>query len=57
MATNKSFSEFFESLSELKIGLDYYTDFKKVESNISKGTLMVKLSQLNHLVGKINIKL
>lgn len=56
MTTNKSFSEFFESLSELKIGLDYYTDFKKVESNISKGTLMVKLSQLNHLVGKINIK-
>lgn len=56
MATNKSFSEFFESLSELKIGLDYYTDFKKVESNISKGTLMVKLSQLNHLVGKINMR-
>lgn len=56
MTTNKSFSEFFESLSELKIGLDYYTDFKKVESNISKGTLMVKLSQLNHLVGKINMR-
>lgn len=56
MATNKSFSEFFESLSELKIGLDYYTDFKKVESNISKGTLMVKLCQLNHLVGKINMR-
>ena len=56
MAANKSFSKFFESLSQLKIGLDYYTDFKKVESNISKGKLMVKLSQLNHLVGKINMQ-
>lgn len=56
MTANKSFSKFFESLSQLKIGLDYYTDFKKVESNISKGKLMVKLSQLNHLVGKINMQ-
>ena len=56
MAANKSFSKFFGSLSQLKIGLDYYTDFKKVESNISKGKLMVKLSQLNHLVGKINMQ-
>lgn len=56
MATNKSFSEFFGSLSELKVGLDYYTDFKKVEANISTGKLMVKLNQLNHLVGKIDMR-
>lgn len=56
MATNKSFSEFFGSLSELKVGLDYYTDFKKVEENISTGKLMVKLNQLNHLVGKIDMR-
>ena len=56
MAANKSFSEFFGSLSELKIGLDYYTDFKKVEENISTGKLMVKLNQLNHLVGKIDMR-
>ena len=41
MAAKKSFSKFFRSMSELKIGLVYYTDFEKVKSNINEGKLMV----------------
>ena len=43
-------------MSELKIGLVYYTDFEKVKSNINEGKLMVKLNQLNYLVGKKDMR-
>lgn len=56
MAAKKSFSKFFRSMSELKIGLVYYTDFEKVKSNINEGKLMVKLNQLNYLVGKKDMR-
>lgn len=52
MTIKRNFSDFFDSISELKVGLNYYTDFKKVISNVNKGKLTVKLHQLNHLVGR-----
>ena len=54
MAAKKSFSKFFRSMSELKIGLVYYTDFEKVYENVNK--VKVELNILNSLIGSKNIE-
>ena len=34
MAQKEKFSVFFDNITEIKIGLDYYTDFKNVINNV-----------------------
>ncbi|MDD2623046.1 MAG: DpnII family type II restriction endonuclease [Bacteroidales bacterium] len=46
----KQFDIFISQLSETNATLDYFTDFGKIKSNISK--ISIKLNQLNYLIGK-----
>lgn len=48
------FKIFLSQLSETNATLDYFTDFKKIKSNVSK--IAIKLNQLNYLIGKENLK-
>ncbi|MCS6823684.1 MAG: type II restriction endonuclease [Cytophagaceae bacterium] len=48
------FKNFLSQLSETNATLDYFTDFDKVKSNVSK--IAIKLNQLNYLIGKTDIK-
>lgn len=50
MTQKKNFSVFFDNITEIKIGLDYYTNFKKVIDNVK--TISLRLTQLNYLVGQ-----
>tara|TARA_Y100001954_G_scaffold237043_1_gene299528 strand:+ start:180 stop:1010 length:831 start_codon:yes stop_codon:yes gene_type:complete len=50
----KNFSLFLNQLSETNATLDYYVDFDKIISKISK--LKIKLNQLNYLIGHDNLK-
>lgn len=44
------FQTFISQLAETNAKLDYFTDFSKIKSNISK--VAIKLNQLNYLIGK-----
>ena len=48
------FPNFVDELSATNATLDYFTDFKKASSNVSK--IEVKLNTLNYLLGKPNLK-
>lgn len=54
MAQKERFSVFFDNITEIKIGLDYYTDFKKVINNVN--TISLRLTQLNYLVGQKDMR-
>lgn len=54
MTQKKNFSIFFDNITEIKIGLDYYTDFKKVIDNVK--TISLRLTQLNYLVGQKDMR-
>lgn len=47
---SEQFSIFLSQLAETNATLDYFTDFKKIISNVSK--IELKLNQLNYLIGK-----
>lgn len=47
------FKEFLDQLSETNATLNYFTDFAKIRSNIKP--IIVKLNQLNYLIGKENL--
>jgi type II restriction enzyme len=51
---SEHFTTFLLQLSETNATLDYFTDFKKIKINVNK--IAIKLSQLNYLIGKTNIK-
>ncbi|NBB22256.1 restriction endonuclease [Runella sp. CRIBMP] len=51
---SEQFKIFLSQLSETNATLDYFTDFKKIKSNINK--ISIKLNQLNYLLGKDNLK-
>ena len=48
------FKHFLSQFSETNATLDYFTDFKKIKSNVNK--ISIKLYQLNYLIGKENLK-
>lgn len=48
------FKNFLSQFSETNATLDYFTDFKKIKSNINK--ISIKLNQLNYLIGKEDLK-
>ncbi len=47
---SEQFKIFLSQLSETNATLDYFTDFKKIKSNVNK--IAIKLNQLNYLIGK-----
>jgi type II restriction enzyme len=51
---SEQFKIFLSQLSETNATLDYFSDFKKIQSNVSK--IAIKLNQLNYLIGKADIK-
>ena len=51
---SEQFKIFLSQLSETNATLDYFTDFKKIKSNVNK--IAIKLNQLNYLIGKENLK-
>ena len=51
---SEKFKHFLSQFSETNATLDYFTDFKKIKSNINK--ISIKLNQLNYLIGKENLK-
>lgn len=51
---SEQFKTFLLQLSETNATLDYFTDFKKIKSNVNK--ISIKLNQLNYLIGKDNLK-
>ena len=54
MIQKENFSVFFDNITEIKIGLDYYTDFNKVINNIK--TISLRLTQLNYLIGQKDMR-
>src|SRR5690606_30159007 len=51
---SEQFKIFLSQLSETNATLDYFTDFKKIKSNVNK--ISIKLNQLNYLIGKENLE-
>ncbi|MGI6718343.1 MAG: type II restriction endonuclease [Bacteroidales bacterium] len=51
---SKQFETFISQLIETNATLDYFTDFGKVKTNISK--IEIKLNQLNYLIGKKDLE-
>jgi type II restriction enzyme len=51
---SEQFESFISQLSETNATLDYFTDFEKIKSHISK--ISIKLNQLNYLIGKEDLK-
>ncbi|MBW1619468.1 type II restriction endonuclease [Empedobacter falsenii] len=51
---SEQFKHFLSQFSETNATLDYFTDFKKIKSNVNK--ISIKLNQLNYLIGKENLK-
>ncbi|MDY3338805.1 type II restriction endonuclease [Riemerella anatipestifer] len=51
---SEQFKTFLSQLSETNATLDYFTDFNKIRSNVSR--VEMKLNQLNYLIGKENLK-
>ena len=52
---SEQFKVFLSQLSETNATLNYFTDFKKIRSNVDK--IAIKLNQLNYLIGKEDLKL
>ncbi|MBP8994661.1 MAG: type II restriction endonuclease [Bacteroidales bacterium] len=52
---SEKFETFISQLSETNATLDYFTDFGKIKTNLSK--ISIKLNQLNYLIGKEDLKL
>jgi len=52
---SEQFETFISQLSETNATLDYFTDFGKIRTNLSK--ISIKLNQLNYLIGKEDLKL
>ena len=52
---SEQFETFISQLSETNATLDYFTDFGKIKTNLSK--ISIKLNQLNYLIGKEDLKL
>lgn len=52
---SEQFESFISQLSETNATLDYFTDFRKIISNIN--LISIKLNQLNYLIGKDDLKL
>jgi len=52
---SEQFETFISQLSETNATLDYFTDFGKIKTNVSK--ISIKLNQLNYLIGKEDLKL
>lgn len=50
---SEQFKLFLSQLSETNATLDYFTDFKKIRTNVNK--ISIKLNQLNYLIGKENL--
>jgi type II restriction enzyme len=50
---SEQFKKFISQFSETNATLDYFTDFKKIKSNVNK--ISIKLNQLNYLIGKENL--
>ncbi len=50
----KQFNTFLSQLSETNATLNYFTDFKKIKSNVNN--ISIKLNQLNYLIGKENLE-
>lgn len=48
--TQQEFDEFMSQLKETNATLDFYCDFKKINSNVE--TIAIKLNQLNYLIGQ-----
>ena len=51
---SEQFKTFLSQLSETNATLDYFTDFKKIKSNVKK--IAIKLNQLNYMIGTENLK-
>ena len=51
---SEQFKHFLSQFSETNATLDYFTDFKKIKSNVNK--ISIKLNQLNYLIGKGHLK-
>lgn len=49
------FETFISQLSKTNVTLDFFTDFVKIKGNVSK--ILIKLNQLNYLIGKEDLKL
>ena len=50
MHTKKQFDMFMSQLKETNATLDFYCDFKKINSNVE--AISIKLNQLNYLIGQ-----
>lgn len=50
---SNQFKTFLSQLTETNATLDYFTDFKKIKSNVNK--IAIKLNQLNYLIGAQNL--
>lgn len=48
------FTSFYRNITEIKVGLDYYTDFQKVIDNIKP--ISMRLTQLNYLIGQKDMR-
>lgn len=51
---SEQFKTFISQLSETNATLDYFTDFGKIVGNVNK--ISIKLTQLNYLIGKMDLK-
>lgn len=50
MHTKEQFDIFMSQLKETNATLDFFCDFKKINSNVE--TIAIKLNQLNYLMGQ-----
>lgn len=53
MHTKEQFDTFMSQLKETNATLDFYCDFKKINSNVE--SIAIKLNQLNYLIGQTNL--
>jgi len=51
---SRKFNDFLSELSETNATLNYFTDFKKIKTNVN--SIAIKLNQLNYLIGKENLE-
>lgn len=54
MSVDDKFREFLSELKETNAGLDFYSDFEKIEKNVSE--IAFSLNSLNYLIGKQDIR-
>ena len=53
MKNDDRFQNFLAELKETNAGLDFYSDFEKINRNVSE--IAFSLNTLNYLIGKANI--